>query len=136
MFSAGGIHLTSFQSNKEFDVYIHNVFVRQTLPVFPSAVGKLVFPCFTGAATLVVDNGCICMAGFIHDAPLCAELADFVGDVAGLIVVTAVARVLLLCWYDAFAQCSFFTQVSAVRAVDHRFLIKSARVSTFVWTVD
>ena len=28
--SAGGIHVTSFQSNKECDVYIHNVFARQT----------------------------------------------------------------------------------------------------------
>ena len=31
-------------TNKECDVHIHNVFVRQTLPVFPSVVGNLVFP--------------------------------------------------------------------------------------------
>ena len=64
---------------------------------------------------------------FNHDAPLCAVFAEFVGDVAVLVVVAAVACVLLVCWYGAFAQCSFLTQVSAVRAVDHRFPINASR---------
>ena len=93
--SAGGVHVTSFQSNKECDVYIHNVFVRQTLPVFPSVV--------TGAATLVVDYGCICMTGFIHDAPLCAVFTDFVGDVLGS---SSLRQWHVYCWYAGAIGCA------------------------------
>ena len=42
-----------------------------------ATIGKPVLPCFTDAATLVVDYSGICMAGFARDAALRAVFSEF-----------------------------------------------------------